>query len=70
MGSVRRCPICKAETDEGGPQRPFCSARCKDVDLGNWLTEAYRISRPMTTEEREEAEEAAQEDGQDEEEQS
>ena len=23
--------------------RPFCSARCADVDLGRWFTEAYRI---------------------------
>lgn len=40
------CPICK-KTIEDAPQdfgpRPFCSTRCKMVDLGNWLNESYRI---------------------------
>lgn len=35
------CPIC------GQPQlqryRPFCSARCMEVDLGRWLKENYRL---------------------------
>jgi endogenous inhibitor of DNA gyrase (YacG/DUF329 family) len=26
------------------PPRPFCSARCKLLDLGNWFNEAYRVS--------------------------
>jgi endogenous inhibitor of DNA gyrase (YacG/DUF329 family) len=36
-----RCPICgdKAET----AFRPFCSARCRDVDLGRWLGGGYAI---------------------------
>jgi endogenous inhibitor of DNA gyrase (YacG/DUF329 family) len=29
------------------PHRPFCSARCKQIDLGNWLREKYRISSPL-----------------------
>jgi endogenous inhibitor of DNA gyrase (YacG/DUF329 family) len=29
-----------------GP-RPFCSARCKLVDLGNWFNETYRVSEPV-----------------------
>jgi endogenous inhibitor of DNA gyrase (YacG/DUF329 family) len=28
--------------DDYGP-RPFCSAPCKMIDLGNWLSETYRI---------------------------
>jgi endogenous inhibitor of DNA gyrase (YacG/DUF329 family) len=28
--------------------RPFCSKRCKLADLHNWLTDAYRISTPLT----------------------
>ncbi len=40
------CPICKKVLEQAaedfGP-RPFCSPRCKMVDLGNWLNEAYRI---------------------------
>ena len=34
--------------DDYGP-RPFCSTPCKMVDLGNWLSEAYRI--PLSNEE-------------------
>ena len=42
------CPICKtvlenAPEDAREQPRPFCSARCKLVDLGNWLNESYRI---------------------------
>ena len=36
-----RCPICKADTAHA--YRPFCSSRCADVDLGNWLTGGYAI---------------------------
>lgn len=40
------CPICQKTIedapDDHGP-RPFCSSRCKMVDLGNWLNDAYRI---------------------------
>ncbi len=46
-----RCPICKEVVANDGKDRPFCSARCKKIDLGNWLTEAYRISRPMNEDE-------------------
>jgi endogenous inhibitor of DNA gyrase (YacG/DUF329 family) len=45
-----RCPICARTCDipDDAPHRPFCSARCKTIDLGNWLGEAYRISRPIS----------------------
>ena len=40
------CPICKRvivdAPDDFGP-RPFCSTPCKMIDLGNWLSETYRI---------------------------
>jgi endogenous inhibitor of DNA gyrase (YacG/DUF329 family) len=40
-----RCPMCKRETTrEGNPFRPFCSERCKLIDLDNWLSERYRIA--------------------------
>lgn len=44
-----RCPICHRESDipDDAPHRPFCSSRCKTIDLGNWLGEAYRITRPL-----------------------
>lgn len=39
-----RCPVCKKPTTwEGNPFRPFCSERCKLIDLDNWLSERYRI---------------------------
>jgi uncharacterized protein len=49
-----RCPICKQETLlRDNPYRPFCSERCKLIDLDNWLSERYRVSGP--SEEKEEA---------------
>ena len=39
------CPRC-GRTVEWSPQnryRPFCSERCKLIDLGEWATEGYRI---------------------------
>ncbi|MGH9433718.1 MAG: DNA gyrase inhibitor YacG [Terriglobia bacterium] len=43
-----RCPLCKRETVyEGNPFRPFCSERCKMIDLDNWLSGRYRISKPV-----------------------
>ena len=46
-----RCPICKEPVAVDGSDRPFCSPRCKRIDLGNWLTGAYRISRPLNEDE-------------------
>lgn len=47
-----RCPACKRETTfEGNPFRPFCSERCKLIDLDNWLSGRYRISTPINPEE-------------------
>jgi hypothetical protein len=48
-----RCPICKSEllsTPEASQWRPFCSQRCKTIDLGAWLDGTYRISRPIEEE--------------------
>jgi len=45
-----RCPICGKKTSpEGNPYRPFCSERCKLIDLDNWLSGRYRISTPVTS---------------------
>ncbi|HEC97951.1 MAG TPA: DNA gyrase inhibitor YacG [Nitrospirae bacterium] len=39
-----RCPICKTLTTwEENPWRPFCSKRCKVIDLGTWASEEYSI---------------------------
>ena len=43
----RRCPICDKVTDsEGNADFPFCSERCRLLDLGNWSSEKYVISEP------------------------
>jgi uncharacterized protein len=44
-----RCPSCKktVELPVKAAHRPFCSPRCKLIDLGRWLDEEYRISRPI-----------------------
>jgi len=39
------CPICKKEAPwEDNPFRPFCSERCRLIDLGKWASEEYRIA--------------------------
>ncbi len=40
-----KCPTCKKNTTwEENPWRPFCSERCRLVDLGKWASEEYRIA--------------------------
>jgi endogenous inhibitor of DNA gyrase (YacG/DUF329 family) len=40
-----RCPICEREFDPDSPEaaKPFCSARCRTIDLGRWLGESYTL---------------------------
>jgi endogenous inhibitor of DNA gyrase (YacG/DUF329 family) len=39
-----RCPICKREFErESSPAVPFCSERCRTIDLGRWLGESYSL---------------------------
>lgn len=43
-----KCPICKREVDERerdrkGSTYPFCSDRCKLIDLGRWLGGKYQV---------------------------
>lgn len=43
-----RCPICLREVLwKENPYSPFCSERCKLIDLGEWISEGYRISTPV-----------------------
>lgn len=39
------CPTCHAvvSQEKNKDTYPFCSERCKLIDLGNWLGEAYKI---------------------------
>ena len=43
-----RCPICKTATDsEMHKEFPFCSERCRLLDLGAWASEKYVVSDPV-----------------------
>lgn len=39
------CPQCgtQSEYSSANPYRPFCSERCRLIDLGQWASENYRI---------------------------
>lgn len=45
MSPAPRCPACGAPVRlvPDNPWRPFCSERCKLIDLGDWMTERHRI---------------------------
>jgi endogenous inhibitor of DNA gyrase (YacG/DUF329 family) len=63
-----RCPIC-ARSIEGGtlselPHFPFCSERCRLVDLNRWVEGEYTISRPADPSDHEELE-AGEDDAED-----
>ncbi len=40
-----RCPVCAGQSlySSANPYRPFCSARCKGVDLGAWASEEFKL---------------------------
>ena len=45
------CPICGKEVEPDGPFVPFCSDRCRILDLGNWASGKYVIEgKPATSE--------------------
>lgn len=47
----RLCPICRKPADsQTDPDFPFCSERCRLIDLGNWSSEKYKISEPVIDE--------------------
>lgn len=41
-----KCPTCKKDVKPGDPDFPFCSERCKLLDLGAWASEKFVISTP------------------------
>ena len=61
--STIRCPICERQFD---PQKssamPFCSNRCRQIDLGRWLNEAYCVPITNPSGEEDEAPEPAPEE--------
>ena len=42
------CRTCRKSIDERQPFFPFCSERCRLVDLGGWLSDRYRVSRSLS----------------------
>jgi uncharacterized protein len=42
-----QCPICKKSVKAGDPEFPFCSERCRTIDLGKWASGQYVISSPV-----------------------
>ncbi len=45
--SKNRCPICNEPTAPDATTFPFCSDRCRKIDLGKWLDGKYIISRSV-----------------------
>lgn len=43
-----RCPTCKKPVKSKDSEFPFCSERCRLIDLGKWASGAYVISSPVT----------------------
>ncbi len=45
MAATVACPTCAADVvwEPSNPYRPFCSERCKLIDLGAWADESYRV---------------------------
>ncbi len=44
---VLRCPTCAGLVASGSEDFPFCSDRCRKIDLGKWAMGVYRISSPV-----------------------
>jgi endogenous inhibitor of DNA gyrase (YacG/DUF329 family) len=45
------CPTCRAEVEwsDATPWRPFCSARCRGIDLGDWASNRFVVAgAPLT----------------------
>ncbi len=57
-----KCPICRKAVERDNPELPFCSERCRLIDLGNWASEKYVISTPLRPEDSEEEDRSQQPD--------
>jgi endogenous inhibitor of DNA gyrase (YacG/DUF329 family) len=58
------CPICKKlVTYYGNEFRPFCSARCKTIDLGDWASGKYAV--PVDKTENDDADETPEKNSED-----
>ena len=55
MVTIVKCPVCDKDVEwkEVNKYRPFCSERCKQIDLGAWADEKYKVSAVDEDENRE-----------------
>jgi len=52
MPTIMRCPICERDFDPAtSSAKPFCSDRCRTIDLGRWLGESYQLPKVVDPEE-------------------
>ena len=62
-----RCPICSGQYEIAAlddlPSFPFCSRRCRLIDLGRWIDEDYVVSETRMPDQPEERPEAVEPDG-------
>lgn len=51
------CPTCGGDSifAPSNPWRPFCGQRCRQIDLGHWADESFRVPAPPTTEDEDDA---------------
>jgi uncharacterized protein len=43
-----RCPVCKKPVRSSDAEFPFCSPRCRTLDLGKWASGGYVVSSPVS----------------------
>ena len=49
---MKKCPTCNKQVEwQDNSFRPFCSERCKLLDLGKWVSEEYRVPGKPVSEE-------------------
>ena len=51
---IVRCPACNGDSvyAPGNAYRPFCSERCKNMDLGAWASESFRLPTETPSDEK------------------
>lgn len=56
MAAPLQCPTCEVEVPTDSPAYPFCSQRCRLLDLDRWITGKFVVSRPLDARDVEELE--------------
>ena len=45
--AILHCPTCRKLVNRRDPEFPFCSERCRTIDLGKWASNGYVVSSPI-----------------------